>query len=358
MSGRSLQSEYMYWAKTRASVTWQLSSSEVPQFRLDRFPIDIAGLELDGASRYRYPPLRERIARKHGVGPEQVVMADGTSMANMLAMATLVGPGDDVVVEHPVYEPMAAVARFLGATLRPFERRHPDFTIEPGAVAAVMTPRTRLILLTNLHNPSGNLADEATLQAVGEIAARAGAHVLIDEVYLDAAQPPARSAVHLGPQFVTTSSLTKCYGLSGLRCGWILAAPDLAERIWRLNELFGVAQVHAGERLSCLALDRLDEVAAGHAERLVRNRALAGQFFASRPEIEAAPMPHAITLFPKLLRGDPDRLDALLRSKYDASIVPGRFFGLADHFRIGIGGATEIVEGGLERIGAALDELG
>ncbi len=357
MSDRILQSDYMYWAKTRASVTWQLSSSEVPQFRLDRFPILVADLELDGASRYRYPPLRERIARKHDVPPEQVVMADGTSMANMLAMAALIGPGDDVVVEHPVYEPMASVARFLGASLRPFERRHPDFAIEPAAVAAAMTPRTRLILLTNLHNPTGNLADGSTLRAVGEIAADAGAHVLVDEVYLDAASPPHRSAVHLGPQFVTTSSLTKCYGLSGLRCGWILAAPELAERIWRLNELFGVAQVHAGERLSCLALDRLDEIAAGHGERLARNRALAFAFFDSRPELEASRMPHAITLFPKLLHGSPDRLDDLLRSQYDASIVPGRFFGLADHFRIGIGGPTEIIEGGLERIGAALDEL-
>jgi aspartate/methionine/tyrosine aminotransferase len=347
----------MYWAKTRASVTYQLSSSEVPQFRLDRFPIDIAGLELDGASRYRYPELRERIARKCGVGPERVVMADGTSMANMLALSALIGPGDEVVVEHPSYEPMVAAARFRGATMRPFVRRAPHFAIDPDAVAAAMTPRTKLILLTNLHNPSGNLADEATLQAIGEIAAKAGALVLVDEVYLDAVAPIPRSAALLGDMFVTTSSLTKCYGLSGLRCGWILAEPALAERMWRLNELFSVAQAHATERLSCLALDRLDEVAAGHNERLARNRALANDFFANRPEIEAAPMVHGVTAFPKLLHPSPEALDDRLRSKFDASIVPGRFFGLADHFRLGVGGPTEIVQGGFERIGAALDEL-
>ena len=355
MSARVLQSDYMYWAKTRDTVTYQLSSSEVPHVRLDRFDIDIASLELDGASRYRYAPLRERIARKCGVAPEQVVMADGTSMANMLAMAALVGPGDEVAVEHPAYEPMAAAARFLGATLRPFERRHPDFAIDPEAVAAAATAKTRLILLTNLHNPTGALADAASLLAVGEIAARCGAQVLVDEVYLDAARPTPASAATLGDRFVATSSLTKCYGLSGLRCGWILAAPALAEKMWRLNELFSVAQAHAAERLSCLALDRLEEIADGNAQRLARNRALANAFFESRSDIEAAPMRHGITAFPKLLRGDPDRLDQLLRSKYDASIVPGRFFGLAEHFRIGIGGPTEIVEGGLERIGAALD---
>src|SRR6185436_9060553 len=101
-------------------------------------------------------------ARKCGVDPACVVMADGTSMANMLAMAALIAPGDDVVVEHPAYEPMAAAARFLGAELRPFTRQGPAFRLDPAAVAAAVTARTRLILLTNLHNPSGNLADAGT----------------------------------------------------------------------------------------------------------------------------------------------------------------------------------------------------
>ena len=112
---RAMRSQYMHWAKTQAPVTYHLASSEVPHFRLDRFPIDIAGLELDGASRFRYPPLRAAIARKCGVGPERVVMADGTSLANMLAMSALIAPGDEVVAEHPAYEPMTATAAHLGA---------------------------------------------------------------------------------------------------------------------------------------------------------------------------------------------------------------------------------------------------
>ncbi len=351
MSERAMRSGYMHWAKTRAPVRYNLGSSEVPYFRLDRFPIDIAALELDGASRYRDPALREAIAAKCGVAPERVVMADGTSMANMLAMAALIAPGDEVLAEHPAYEPMLAAAHFLGGRLTRFTREGPDFALDPDAVAAAMTPATRLILLTNLHNPSGALADRDALAAIGGL----GATVLVDEVYLDAAGEP--SAHLLGDAFVTTSSLTKCYGLSGLRCGWILAAPELAEKMWRLNELFGVAQAHPAERLSCLALARLDEIRAAALEQLPRNRALANAFFASRAEIEAAPMLHGVTAFPRLLRGDPDALDALLRARHDAAIVPGRFFGLADHFRIGVGGPTELVEAGLERLGAALDAL-
>jgi aspartate/methionine/tyrosine aminotransferase len=351
MSGRTLQSEYMYWAKNQTPVRHHLASSEVPHFRMDQWEIDPAGLELDGASRYRYPLLREAIARKCGVSPDRVVMADGTSMANMLAMAGLIGPGDEVLVEHPVYEPLVAAARFLGAEARHFSRKGPDFALDPEAVKAALTPRTRLIILTNLHNPTGNIADTETLRAIGAL----GPRVLVDEVYLDAASQP--TAALLGDAFVCTSSLTKVYGLSGLRCGWILAEPALAERLWRLNELFGVAQGHASERLSLMALERLDEVVGDTPALLARNRALANAFFESCAELEVAPMVHNVTCFPRLKQGDVDALNDRLRAHYDTSIVPGRFFGLADHFRLGIGGPSELVEAGLERLGRALDEL-
>ncbi|MGQ0660604.1 aminotransferase class I/II-fold pyridoxal phosphate-dependent enzyme, partial [Sphingosinicella sp.] len=181
---RAMQSEYMYWAKNQAPVRYPLGSSEVPHFRLDQFPIDVADLELDGASRYRYPPLREAIARRNDVTPNRVVMADGTSMANMLALSALIAPGDEVVAETPAYEPMIAAASHCGATIRSFVRKAPDFSIDPAAVEQAVTDRTRLILLTNLHNPTSNLADETVLREIGDIAERADAFVLIDEVYL------------------------------------------------------------------------------------------------------------------------------------------------------------------------------
>ena len=355
MSERVVQSEYMYWAKHQRPVTYALSSSEVPPFPLERLGLSLADLDLTGASAYRYPPLREAIAAKEGVAPESVVMADGTSMANMLALAALVEPGDEVLVERPTYEPLLAVLGFLGACIARFDRRAEDgFALDPDAVARAVTPATKLIVVTNLHNPSGAYADEAVLRRIAGL----GPRLLIDEVYRDAAfalRP--RSAFHLSDRFVATNSLTKVYGLSGLRCGWILAEPVLAERMWRLNELFGVAQAHAGERLGCFALARLTEVAAGTAERLARNRALANAFFASRDDLDCAPMVHGITAFPRMLSGDPEALDERLRIRFDTGIVPGRWFEAPQHFRLGVGGATEMVEEGLARLGAALDEL-
>ncbi|MEA3060667.1 MAG: hypothetical protein QOJ94_448 [Sphingomonadales bacterium] len=202
-------------------------------------------------------------------------------------------------------------------------------------------------------------AFDATLLVMGGIVG-AGIFVNPAEVARAVHSPLAfdaapRSCVHLGERFVATSSLTKVYGLSGLRCGWILAAPDIAERMWRLNEMFAVAQAHPAERLSCIALERLDEVAAGTRERLERNRALANAFFAGRSDLACAPTRHGITAFPRLIQGDPEALDDLLRDRFDASIVPGRWFEAPDRFRIGIGGPTELVEEGLRRLGAGLD---
>jgi hypothetical protein len=95
-----MQSEYMHWAKTQSATRYNLSSSEVPHFRLDRLDLTIAELDLDGASHPRYLPLREAIASKYSFDPEGVVAADGTSMANFLAMAALIAPGDEALVER------------------------------------------------------------------------------------------------------------------------------------------------------------------------------------------------------------------------------------------------------------------
>ncbi len=348
----------MHWAKHQQPVRFRLSSSEVPHFHLDRLPLSIADLDLDGASHPRYAPLLDRIAARYGVTPEQVVTADGTSMANFLAMATLIAPGDEVVFERPAYEPMLAAARFLGADIRRFDRdAQRGFAVDIAQVEAAVTERTRLIVLANLHNPSSALTDEATLREIGALAARVGAYVLVDEVYLDAAVPPRRTAVHLGPQFVCTNSLTKVCGLSGLRTGWIIADPALAERMVRLNDLFGVNQAHPAERLACVALDHLGAIIGDNPGMLRRNRCMFDDFVGERDDLTCAPAVHGVTAFPRWSGGDPRQLDALLRARFDVSIVPGHWFEAPDHFRLGLGLPTAELEEALARLGVALDEL-
>ena len=352
MTGRIMQSDYMHWAKFKAAVRYPLTTSEVPHFRMDALGISLSDLDMDGASHPRYAPLRERIAGRYRVTTEQVVAADGTSMANFLAMAALIEPGDEVLVEFPTYEPLLRMASFLGAKVTRFERKAADaFRLDPAMVAAAMSDRTKLIVLTNLHNPSGALAEEDELQEVGKL----GPRVLIDEVYLDAAQ--RRSAVHLGHQFVVTNSLTKVYGLSGLRCGWILAKRELAERMWRLNDLFGVNQAHQAERLACIAFDRIGEVVGDTPAMLQRNRDHFNDFLAGRGDLDCAPAIYGVTAFPRCSGGDTERLNDHLRERYDTAVVPGRWFEMPHHFRVGFGLPADDFAEGISRLGRALDDL-
>src|SRR5436190_22351014 len=143
----------MHWAKFKPPVRYQLTSSEVPHVRMDTLDWTITDLDLDGASHPRYLPLRERIAARYGVAVEQVVTADGASMANFLAMAALIAPGDEVLVERPTYEPLLGAASFLGAMIKRFDRKLSDaFRLDVAAIERVLSPNTRLIVITNLHN--------------------------------------------------------------------------------------------------------------------------------------------------------------------------------------------------------------
>jgi aspartate/methionine/tyrosine aminotransferase len=354
---RTLGSRYLEWAKSQPLVPFGLWASGMPGRPLADLGVDLATLPLHGAPGYGHRPLVEGLGALHGVDPDCVVTATGTSGANHLAMAALVGPGDDVLIEQPAYEPLVALAEYLGARVVRFVRRFEDgFAVDPDAVARALTPRTRLVVLSNLHNPSGAYTDEATLRRVGEAARAAGARVLVDEAYLDAVfDEPSRTALHLGSTFVVTSSLTKVYGLSGLRCGWILAETSLARKMWRLDDLFANHTPHLPLELAARALAHVPAWRAEVRRTLDAHRALADAFFAGRPELTLVRPRHGTIVFPRLVAGDVDALCDRLRARGGA-VVPGRFFEAPQHFRLGLGVPTDVLRGGLERLGQALDE--
>ncbi|HKV27424.1 MAG TPA: pyridoxal phosphate-dependent aminotransferase, partial [Candidatus Acidoferrales bacterium] len=153
---RESRSAYLEWAKLRSDAKFNLATSGIDGYPLSELPVKIEDLEISAAGSYGYPPLQERVAKKNGVAPACVVAANGTSMANHLAMAALLEPGDEVLIEQPTYEPLLTVAEYLGAKVHRFPRRFEDgFQIDPREIERHMTPHTRLIVITNLHNPSG-----------------------------------------------------------------------------------------------------------------------------------------------------------------------------------------------------------
>ena len=355
---RQRYSEYMPWAKLHSSAKFNLATSGVAGYPLSALPVRVEQLQIndDSATGYGYAPLQSAIAVKCGVDPDCVVAASGTSMANHLAMAALLDPGDEVLCEHPTYELLTAAASYLGAEIKRFTRREENgYVLDPAEIRRVLSPKTKLIVLTNLHNPTSVLTPDSGLREVGDLAKSVGAHVLVDEVYLDAVyQDTPRTSYHLGREFIVTSSLTKVYGLSGLRCGWILAQPDLARAMWRLNDLYGSIPAHPAELLSVLAFEHLAEIRERARKIVEADRALVDNFLSQQTAVSAVRTKFGTTSFLRLTNGDVENFLEMLRGKYETSAVPGRFFGMPNHFRIGLGVDSEMFGEGLRRIGLAL----
>lgn len=347
---------YLAWAKLHSDARFNLAASGVMDYPLAELPVRIDDLEIGGTGPYGYKPLIQRLAAKAGVPEESVVSTIGTSMANYIALTALVHPGDSVLVERPTYDPLLTILDQIGANVSRFERRPEQaFRLSLDGLDRKLTPETRLVVLCNLHNPSSTLTDEATMRQVAEMAARVGARVLVDEVYLDTLfDQPWRSAFHLGPNVIVTSSLTKAYGLSGIRCGWILAQPQLVQRMWQIVDFTYGSPVHPAELLSVIALDNLDRVRNRARVLLDANRLLVNEFLVQHADLDCEPSQFGTTVFPRLRAGNVAEFVARLREKYETSVVPGEFFEKPQHFRIGFCGATETVRGGLERLHDAL----
>jgi aspartate/methionine/tyrosine aminotransferase len=353
---RLRHSDYMHWAKTQSRARFNLATSGVASFPLAELACDPGPLESNAATPYGYAPLQQAIARNRGVDPDCVVAAAGTSMANHLAMAALVDPGDEVLIEHPAYELMVSAALYLGAVVKRFPRTEESgYALDPAGIRRAITPKTKLIVVTNLHNPSSALTPDPVLREIGDLARSVGAHVIVDEVYLDAVyQNTPQTAYRLGPEFIVTSSLTKVYGLSELRCGWILAHPDLARAMWRLNDLFGVNAAHPAELLSVAALQQLDRIRERARQVVETDRALLEQFLAGQPAFSAPRTGFGTTSFLHLRTGDVEPFLLRLRTDYETSVSPGRFFEMPSHFRIGMGVNSAMFAEGLRRLGLAL----
>ncbi len=354
------QSAFMHWAKTRPKVKYDLALSGILNLPFAELGLKLDDLDLHGDNAYGYRPLVDALASHCHVAPECVVtISGGTSLANHLAMAAVLEHGDEVLIEQPTYEPILAVAEYLGAKIKRFARSFENnYKIDIEEIAKQITPRTRLIALTNLHNPSSAPVEDATLRQIGELARGVGARVMVDEVYLEAMFEDApRSSVHIGPEFIATSSLTKGYGLSGVRCGWILAESDLAERMRRLNDIFGAVAPHPTERMSVVALAKLPKIAARAKNILQSNRATLNQFLDARDDLEVVRTDSGTTSFPLWRNGNVEKLCALLHEKYETAVVPGRFFESPKHFRIGICCDPENFKTGIERLGEALDDV-
>lgn len=301
------------------------------------------------------PYVIAALARRMGVPEANLLCTTGATGALSLIYRALLVPGHRILVETPCFDLFHTIAGSLDHGVDHFERRGPNFHIDPDDVRRALHPATRIILISNLHNPSGMALSRETLAGIGAVAEAHGAVVIVDEVYGDyAGDAFVPATADISPSFIRIGSLTKGWGLSTLRCGWIVAEPELMAPIRLLNEEveFGISKLaHAMAALVLEDALRFD----GWRDNVMRG---------SRPIMEAyhahwlaeglvsGELPeHGCIAFPKLtgIRHS-EHFSEWLADRCGVVVAPGEYFGAPGHIRIGFAGAPADISYGLQAL--------
>jgi aspartate/methionine/tyrosine aminotransferase len=253
----------------------------------------------------------------------------------------MLSPGDEILVEHPGYEPLTRCAEGLGATVRTFSRpSERGFAIDTDEVAAKVGPRTRAIVVTSLHNPSGVRVPDETLRELAKIADARGAYLLVDEVYSAFGDLPEdgvfrKSARHLAPNVVAVSSLTKCYGLGLHRIGWLLGPKEIVEgaSTATIATVTHMPATHAAYGVA--ALHSIPKLARRSKAMIGDKRQIAADWVKSIPGARWSDPPEGIFGL-VTLPGRGDLLPAIEKVAQASGVLvaAGTFFGAPDSFRL------------------------
>jgi aspartate/methionine/tyrosine aminotransferase len=339
-----------------------IATSGIVEFPIDAIPFDLKKVDLhvpnlDGDLR-----LVDELVRIYGAEPERMLETVGASEANFLVQAALADRGDRVVMETPTYGSLPAIAASLQLKVVPLERDfRKGFEVDLEALKEVTKKGTKLVVLTNLHNPSGVAIPKATLKGALEIANDAGAVLHVDEIFRDFGDGVG-SAAELGGRATVTASMSKLYGLGWTRIGWIIG-PDAKTvmRLRRARRLVAGAGSTFGGAVAAWALHEQAKF-IGRAKRIVaENYTLLGEWAEATPGVNLVKPQGGPICFPRvaLPKGKTAKDLALALLKEKAVLTtPGELFGRPGHFRIGCGDEPEKTKAALDALRAALEPGG
>ncbi|MCY3004268.1 MAG: pyridoxal phosphate-dependent aminotransferase [Planctomycetota bacterium] len=319
-------------------------------------------LDLAYAGADALPRLEETLAARYGVPRERVFVAPGASGAMAVVAAALFRPGVRVAVEVPSYEPLRVLPRRAGAEVREIRRTHAgQWRLDPDAAGAALAGARRgHVFLTTPHNPSGFRSSPADLRALARHAADAGGYLVSNEIYEEFVEPGrAVRAATLVENGISIGSLTKAYGLSGLRLGWVV----LGERAAAEREAFEDAVFlqlvdlpTTSLRAGRFAFEHREALIAPYARILAESKPVFERWLGQEPRLRVHVPADGLIAFAEV-PGVPDTL-ALSRHLARAeqlAVVPGEFFGAPGHLRLGFGSPPERLSEALARLSRGLE---
>jgi aspartate/methionine/tyrosine aminotransferase len=343
------RTEYLAWAISRYhDLRCDLASSGTPH---------VAAADLtapEGADDFAsWDALASFVAEREGWSAEEVTAAPGATGAMTQACAALVSPGDRVLVESPTYEPLVHIPAGFGAAVDRFSRRQErGWSLEPDVVAAALRPGTKLVLVTEPNNPTGVLSSPEAIAAVAQVARRAGARLLVNEVYHRFYDVP--SGRRADREILAADSVTKFEGLGWARGGWLSGPPDIVQRARDAQVTLSVL-APASAAWARLALSRRDLAERARAFCGPKKRAVVARWVASHARLSW--VEPGAGLFGLIRVADPPDLLAIaetLRREHGMLFAPGHFFGVPGTLRLTWSVPDDCLRDGLEVLGRAL----
>lgn len=302
--------------------------------------------------------LRERIAALYpNAAPDNVLVTVGASQANSIICSTLFEPADEVIVVSPGYRQVWGLAKNLGCRVHEVELRPEDnWRLDLDRLDSLCNKSTKLVAIVNPNNPTGSILSTAEMKRVIEICARHGAWLHADEVYRGTEFNQSETPTFWGmyDRLICVNSLSKAYGLAGLRIGWAVASPEMVQALWRRHEYAVIAASGPSMKLAEIALQKEKRQALLERQKKLSRE---GQKFvqtwiAQQDGLFSIVPPAATSIAFVRYHLDMPSLEfaELLRKKGSVLVAPGGFLGTEHHFRISIGYPAEKLGPALSRI--------
>src|ERR1700722_9755236 len=343
-------------------IRFNLSESSIADQSLKSLGLTIPDLTLLYGEHRGSERLRNMIVDGTQLSASDVLITGGAAGALFIISTALLSPNDHLVVVRPNYATNLETPRAIGCRISfvdlPFER---GFAIDFEELSAAITQQTRIISVTCPHNPTGVMFSEAELQCLADLAARRGCLLMVDETYRDLSLSGSLPlAATLGKHVVSVSSLSKAYGVPGIRVGWIVNSdPSLQELFLAAKEQISICGSVVNEWIGEQILERRETFLERTLPEWRSRLAHVADWIDQEPLLEWVRPSGGVVCFPRMRRAPTGGTDAFYRrlvEKYGTYVGPGHWFEMPDtHFRIGYGwSGRQELESGLLAISKAL----
>jgi len=346
-------------------IKYNLSESSIPDRKFDELDIDFSNLTLFYGDHSGDPRFRELIAHEHyGLKTDQVLLTAGACMALFIVNSTILKPGDRILVLKPNYASNIEVPRSLGINVDLLNLKFENnFELDLDELEGLIAPQTKLISITYPHNPSGVLISEEQLEKIVNIAEDNNCYLLVDETYRELTfGQKLPTAASLSTSTISVESLSKSYGLPGIRMGWLATQnKDLKEAFLATKEQIVICNSVIDEEIAYSVYKQKDKFMNSTKESNKNKFDIVTEWMNKQTDIEWVQPKGGVVCFPRVKKEiniDLNKFYQILIDKYGTFVGIGRWFEMDDRFfRVGYGWPSEDeLKGGLECITKAIEE--